>query len=326
MAGEPLISCLMVSRGYAFPAEFAMECYRHQTYSNRELVVVSAQPNSQVEKVVARLGDPTIRFIQADDVPLGDLRNASVDAAQGSLLCLWDDDDLYHPRRLEFQARALLETGASAHFLKRIMLWWPDRNLLAVTGERPWENTMLARREALPRYPSVGIREDTVTIAELARTAPIEVTDDPNLYCYIVHGRNTSDEAQFEFLLDGADRVLADYEGELARLSDYYPLARYREALTDPERTSETEGANHWGGIVDIIQNRSFGQEDLRIDGTKFVDCTFHGTNFTYLGGSVPVFENCTFGDLTFELLGSARNTVLLIRKLRDELGIISGV
>ncbi|MGI4936004.1 MAG: hypothetical protein ACRYF5_04550, partial [Janthinobacterium lividum] len=38
----PLISCVMVSRGHRYPAAFAIDCYRRQTYANRELIIVSA--------------------------------------------------------------------------------------------------------------------------------------------------------------------------------------------------------------------------------------------------------------------------------------------
>jgi hypothetical protein len=96
----PFVSCLMVSRGNDFPAQLAIQCYRNQTYMNRELVIVCAQPNSPLSRYVATLGDPTIRYIESPPLPLGQLRNVAVDAARGSLVCTWDDDDLCHSRRL----------------------------------------------------------------------------------------------------------------------------------------------------------------------------------------------------------------------------------
>lgn len=321
---QPLVSCLMVSRGNGFPAELAIECYRAQTYANRELVIVSAQPANEVEALVRRLDDPTIRYVQAENIPLGDLRNLSVDAASGSLLCLWDDDDLYHPRRIELQTAALLQAGATAHFLSRVVLWWPQRRIITITGERPWENTMLARREALPRYPSVRIREDTPLLSELECHGEIAVTNDPELYCYVVHGQNTSDAAHFEYLLDGASSAATDYEGEVARLSRFYPIDRYR-SLLKVEHAFNADGLNRWAEIVEVVANKNFGKGKLRIDGTRFVACSFDGTDLVYAGGKVPVFEDCRFSNNKFELYGSAYNTFELFRLLKGA-GLISGI
>src|SRR6185369_8010828 len=71
----PLISCLMVTRGGRFPAAFAIECFRRQNYADRELVIVCDTPGSAVAALVAELGDPRIRYIEATAAPLGALRN-----------------------------------------------------------------------------------------------------------------------------------------------------------------------------------------------------------------------------------------------------------
>ena len=48
-ADLPLISCLMVSRGTLFPAQHAIQCFRLQTYPNRELVIVCDAPDSELQ-------------------------------------------------------------------------------------------------------------------------------------------------------------------------------------------------------------------------------------------------------------------------------------
>ena len=320
----PLVSCLMVSRGDFFPAALAIDCYRRQTYPNRELVIVSARRASDVEAFASSLGDPSIRFVQSDDMPLGDLRNASVAAARGALLCLWDDDDLYHPRRIEVQARALIDAGADAHFLLRLFLWWPKRRLLALAGERAWENTMLARREALPLYPSRGIREDTELVRALGEKHPVSFSDAPELYCYVVHDRNICDEAHFEFLVEGADIVFEDYDAELARLAPELPVRRYQvrlEAEGPPAPLLRDQAA----GVVETVSGRSFGAEFVKIDGVRFLDCRFDGTQFAYIGGRVPEFENCKFADVRFTFGGSAHNSLQLLRLLVS-LEVIDGI
>jgi hypothetical protein len=60
-SAPPLISCLMLTRGRLVPTRFAIDCYRRQTWPNRELVIVCDDPDSDLPAYVATLGEPTIR-------------------------------------------------------------------------------------------------------------------------------------------------------------------------------------------------------------------------------------------------------------------------
>jgi glycosyltransferase involved in cell wall biosynthesis len=318
-AGEkPLISCLMVSRGNIFPARLAIACYSRQTYPNRELVIVSAQPNSPLSEFVTNFGDPSIRYIESPAVPLGELRNRSVAEARGSLLCTWDDDDLYHPRRLELQALDLA-ADAAAHFLSRVLIWWPERRLLGISGARPWENTMLVRREALPQYPSLPMREDTHVVSEIESRHRIVGSNLPELYCYVIHSRNTCDSAHFENIFEDADWVYPDYDAELARLSAHYPLRWYTDRLL-AKAMDRGDGITipDQGGPLVICSGKTFGDEEVRIDGIHFKDCTFKGTQLLYLGGRIPIFEDCDLGAANINFAGSASNTVHWLRQLKQ--------
>jgi glycosyltransferase involved in cell wall biosynthesis len=83
---------------------------------------------------VANLGRSDIRLVPvAEKRPLGALRNISVDRANGPLLCQWDDDDLHHETRLEYQVSELLARRAGAVYLKNTLqiywLGWGDTKL-----------------------------------------------------------------------------------------------------------------------------------------------------------------------------------------------------
>jgi glycosyltransferase involved in cell wall biosynthesis len=315
----------MVSRGNRFPAELAIECFRSQTYPNRELVIVSASKNGEVEALVASLGDPNIRFVEADPMPLGDLRNISVAAARGALLCIWDDDDLYHPRRLEVQVTELLNAGASAHFLSGVYLWWPARRILVPLADNPIEATMIARREVVPRYASAGVREDTPLLSDLKGRGTISVTNQPELYCYVVHGQNTSDPAHFEFLLGGAQNAVADYDSEITRLATFYPIDRYGSEVEMLQSALKQDGGNRWATYIEDVHNRKFKAATVRVDGVRFYNCLFEETKFIYVGGEVPVFENCEFRNVQFSLHGSAHNTLQLLLLLKNS-GLVNGL
>ena len=56
-------------------------------------------------------------FLPEDRGHLGNLRNTSMEAATGEVICQWDDDDLYHPERLANQFAQMVQRKAQASFL-----------------------------------------------------------------------------------------------------------------------------------------------------------------------------------------------------------------
>jgi glycosyltransferase involved in cell wall biosynthesis len=225
----PKISCLMVTKGELFPARFAVQCYRRQTYPNRELVVVCDRPDNEVKRWIEHINDPTIRYIETGKAVLGALRNISVAAAEGELVCQWDDDDLYHPRRLGFQYMQLARSGKAAHFLSRWIIWWPKRRLIGISNERIWEGSMLVRKDLLPTYPEQALSEDTHVVVGLCRKHKIEVSRKPSLYCYIVHGNNSWHTQHFETMFKMADRIVRAerYQSQVDELAKVMPVKAY---------------------------------------------------------------------------------------------------
>jgi glycosyltransferase involved in cell wall biosynthesis len=303
----------MVTRGPLYPARFAIECFRAQGYENRELVIVCDDPAAPLRDYVISLGDPKIRYIEPGQASLGELRNVSVAEAGGELICQWDDDDLYHPDRLEYQAGGLLESGVAAHFLGRWTMWWPSRRTLALSEVRPWEGTMLARREAVGEYPAQSRSEDFVMVKELVENNTIVVADAPEHYLYVVHGGNTWGEKHFERLFENATWTFSDYETELARRAGHLPIRDYLRSL---------EGSRD---AALVYSGATFGNQRLTLDGTQFRQCRFDGTVLGYDGGDLPVFDGCSFHNVQFDFNGPAGDTFALLRWLIDQ-GIIAGM
>ncbi|MBV9841524.1 MAG: hypothetical protein JOY99_08350 [Sphingomonadaceae bacterium] len=223
----PLVSCLMVTHGDRPAVREAILGYQRQTYRNRELVIVTIAEDNLVPPLLAELGDPSIRHHRAAPTPLGTLRNVSVDHAAGALLCLWDDDDLYHPLRIEFQLAALNAAGAAACFLSRWVLWQIAAQRIAYSAYRLWEGSMLIRREAMLRYPPLARGEDTELLRALRSRSTLVAIDVPGLYCYVQDGTNTWQPSHFEGLMA---RATQRFEGEqyrtmLADLSQAMPIA-----------------------------------------------------------------------------------------------------
>jgi glycosyltransferase involved in cell wall biosynthesis len=237
----PLISCLMVTRGAINPARFAIECYQRQTHPQRELVIVTDTLSDAFRDHIRSLNDQSIRVVEVPAAPLGDLRNLSVEAARGALVAQWDDDDLCHPERLTRQYEALVAKRVEMIFLERWTMWWPARRRLAISEKRPWEGTLLAKKDALPAYPPLAIGEDHAMLEEAAKTRSIGLLDHPELYCYVKHSANTCPTAYFEqrFKLATKRSEFADYEPALAALS-MLPISDYL-AWADPDSLTDDE-------------------------------------------------------------------------------------
>ena len=231
---RPLVSCLMVTRGRLFPARFAVDCFRRQSWPERELVLVCDAPGTPVEEYCRTLGDGRIRVVVPDGpaASLGELRNLSLRAARGDYVCQWDDDDLYHPQRLELGMLLLQSMRADAMFLSRWMLWSPQAHRIGVSGSREWEGSMLARRACVPPYPALARGEDTAVLHAMLGRGRVALLDAPWLYTYVQTGANTWTATHFEAIWAAASLVEPPqrYDAALAALGAHGPYADYAQA------------------------------------------------------------------------------------------------
>lgn len=235
----PLVSCLMVSRGQLCPARYAIDCFRRQTYRHRELVIIDDNPVSELARFLADMGDPQIRhvWLAAGRQSLGSLRNRALAESRGNLVCQWDDDDLYDERRLAWQIEALLSSGAQACFLRRWTLWWPAECRIAVSGDRIWEGSMLARRTSVPDYPARRRGEDTAVAEQLMAAGRVVLMNAPELYCYTIHGSNTFHYQHFLGMYNAA----SEFAGRLA-YGRYLQMLGRRLPVQDYAAELEQEG------------------------------------------------------------------------------------
>lgn len=233
----PLVSCLMVTRGNLFPARFALDCFLRQTYVPRELVVVCDAPGTPIEEYCRSLQDARIRFVYppAPDQRLGELRNLSVQAAHGEWVCQWDDDDLYHRRRLEAGMAVALTTQAQALFLSRWLLWSPLERRVALSGQREWEGSMITRKDIVPSYPALGRGEDTVVAHTILARERVVLLDAPWLYSYIQTGLNTWAGPHMQAIWNSASHndLPQHYATTMASLEALGPYAAYATACEE---------------------------------------------------------------------------------------------
>lgn len=219
----PRISCLMITTDRLVLAKRSIQCFIDQTYPRLELIVVSAGDRAYsraLEHHLEHQGVGNARLIAADPgSTLGALRNLSLDAATGDIVCQWDDDDCYHPERVSRQVEQMTREGARACFLTdNLYLLEPDKKLFWIDWTwnlsyklrfRLLQGTLMMVNDDRFRYPETGacahIGEDEDLAARLFQEVPVAMMNSMGwLYIYVFHGRNTCSKEQHY-------RIIADH-------------------------------------------------------------------------------------------------------------------
>lgn len=156
-----MVSCLMVTLPVPERFEFcrrSIAAFCAQTLPRKKLVMVvnggSDGARARLLEYVASLKRRDVRVITPPgQLNLGQLRNISVESATGDVLCHWDDDDLYHPERLERQVTALTTGDHEAVLLSEVVQYFPQTRSLYCTNWKATEagghpGTLMARRSA----------------------------------------------------------------------------------------------------------------------------------------------------------------------------------
>jgi glycosyltransferase involved in cell wall biosynthesis len=246
-AGKPpLVSCLMVTRDRLPLARRAIRCFAEQTHPRRELVIVTqdARYRRALERHVEEEGIAGVRFVDADaELPLGALRNVSLDAASGDLVCQWDDDDCYHPERLARQVARLQEAAAQAclltdhlhlHREQRVLAWidWTAEGRV-IDEYRYFPGSLLMRRDDRFRYPEHGAYarqgEDSVLLGAVVREAAVTgLSGAGHLYLYEFHGTNTFSDEHHQRMLSycAPNEVLERHEQRIREMALHQPIPK----------------------------------------------------------------------------------------------------
>jgi len=234
-----MISCLTVTReGKLEDLRRAVRCFDYQTITEREMVIVhdgSDDLDAGIRSLVAEYPDSDIKIERVEPGrSLGALRNLSVERCSYDLVCQWDDDDLYHPRRLEVQLGELRSQGADFCFFTDQLHYFEP------TGEMYWDDwtvevypmsliqgTMLGYRDRLGAYPDLARGEDTPVVKDLVRRGcrVARLEERGYLYIYVYNERNAWDvrhHADISAWKRMPKARLLEHEAELrAHLADY---------------------------------------------------------------------------------------------------------
>jgi glycosyltransferase involved in cell wall biosynthesis len=247
---KPKISCLTVTLNRLVLLKESIQCYCRQTYPNRELVIVTdgtPRYRQAISDYLRWLGRDDIRLITVPPSAqtLGALRNVSLAAATGEVVCQWDDDDLNHPQRLDCQfAHLTVEKSDACCFTDQLQFFfaeralsWSDWRVRDETIDQLIPGTLMAHRAARLRYPEAtdvaSAGEDSFLLKELAENGNVVPFRDAgflNVYSY--HGKNVFSEVhhrRIAYLAGPSVDFLRERESVLRDALRHYRLpAPYR--------------------------------------------------------------------------------------------------
>jgi glycosyltransferase involved in cell wall biosynthesis len=194
----PLVSCLCISHNSVELLSRSVSCFLHQTYPNKELVVVYTQDNIKTAAYLNTLSNPLIKKIEIPEstYTLGEKRNLAISECNGFYFCVWDDDDWYSNNRIEFQVQRLTDTQFKCDVLSQLLIFDSLKNEAYISAKRwAWEQTMLCEKsvskEPALRYANIDRGEDSVFVFNLRENNLLLTISNPSLYIYVYHGDNT---------------------------------------------------------------------------------------------------------------------------------------
>jgi glycosyltransferase involved in cell wall biosynthesis len=178
--------------------EKAIRCFLNQTYPNKELIVLYEDDDKETASFISKMPpSENIKVIntpRSPDIKLGQLRNMAIQAAAGTYICQWDDDDWYHASRLQYQYQQVAATSYAGCIMMVWVIFDSTTDKAYISNYRPWEGSLFCTKEILlnVKYDNSSAGEETPVIEYLlSRKLLHTIADVPWLYIYNFHGSNT---------------------------------------------------------------------------------------------------------------------------------------
>lgn len=214
----PFVSCLCVTHRKPLMLRRVIDCFRNQSYANRQLVIVYETSDWITANFLnSQQWEDRIKIVEVSDSPikktLGELRNISLKEADGQYVCQWDDDDWYDSDRIQVQMDKITQSGLPASILSRWIVFNSVNQKAYLSNRRLWEGSIMCRKDiVLERpYPEIKKGEDSVVIDYLSHRNLLAVIDNvPELYIYVYHGNNTWEASHFEDIFRASSALNPD--------------------------------------------------------------------------------------------------------------------
>lgn len=201
---EEKVSCLIVTANRKKLLKRSLLSIKNQTHKNIEVVVVD-NGKEKVDELMKMLPEEQVNYTYIQPSPdniLGDLRNISLEKATGDFMICWDDDDWFHPKRIEVQLNTL-KKGYDACCLEGNIFHIDSPGLInhPYIGQLPdgSPSSIMHRRNDQIRYPSMRRGEDTIYLNRWIEQGRYKMLDLTYAYLFVrvFHGSNVSGKKHF---------------------------------------------------------------------------------------------------------------------------------
>lgn len=203
----PLISCICITNNRIALLKHAIECFINQDYPNKEFVVSYPENDKLTNHIIENnIKNNTLNILKIErpyKESLGEARNQAIKEAHGDYICIWDDDDWYHPNRLSYQFNSMQIPGKDYHasILNRLILYDQTTQKAYLSFLYDWEGTLLCKKELFleNHYACKDVGEDSNVIDSLnGKRLIYHISKAPFLYIYIYHRSNTWNYSHFK--------------------------------------------------------------------------------------------------------------------------------
>jgi hypothetical protein len=171
----PFLSAICLTYARQPWLEEAIDCFLKQDYTGpKEMLIVNTFPRQKLSLVLPptlNCEQPNIRIINLDTRPpsLGDARNLAIEAALGTHIVTWDDDDWYLPGHLSAIAKGYHEETDWV-FLRQQFYLDGQRIVSIVPGSCPVFSFTKRAWKAVGGYPALGVGEDRAIVGKITST------------------------------------------------------------------------------------------------------------------------------------------------------------
>ncbi len=142
-----LISCIMATRpGRIGMAQRALINFHDQTYPDKELIIASSHRFNMPDELAHLAVAPNVRWVGMDkQSTVADCMTKGFQVSSGEWVTFWDDDNLWHPRRLARQVFAVEDAKEHPCLIRDNMLAFLDTREIFICLRRNFDAKFVMR-------------------------------------------------------------------------------------------------------------------------------------------------------------------------------------
>lgn len=294
----PVISCIMPTYGRPDYVNEAVQMFLDQDYppDRKELVILNDCPGQTYTSDLPP--DTGVRVINHPERyrTLGEKRNACIELANGELIAVWDDDDVYLPWRLSYSFDQMRRHRARFFRGDEFWAYWGEDDLHHNQVTPAWVSHPLVLFEKslwaqVGGYPAMGVGEDgrffdhvRQALGEIALTSPVP----RDRRYFILRGKSDYPHMCMPGGTGRLQTTPGTYPIEPNPIQDEVLRGHYDRLVAGTHRQLEARGGAANPAATQVSENTRSTKPDLSVCvSLKNRSCVPHGDGF------LALFPNC---------------------------------